>query len=151
MIESVRFPKVSLALAALLASSAGCAMTSLTARNARVPVIVGPVACIDCAPSPAADAPPAPIADTVTHRNGYLALPFGQIEFGDPGVPQLNIESAAWDPCSAEIQVAKIDLRSFGVTAFVFGEVAQTVNVTARVLPAPPGTCAAPATLGGTP
>jgi hypothetical protein len=151
MPDSVRVPRVSVALVALLALSAGCTMTSLTARNARVPVIVGPVACIDCAPSPAADAPPAPIADTVTHRNGYLALPFGQIQFGDPGVPQLNIESAAWDPCSAEIQVAKIDVSSFAAAAFVFGEVTQSVNVTARVLPAPPGACAAAATAGGAP
>ncbi len=138
-------------LAALLASSAGCTMTSLTARNARVPVIVGPVACIDCAPSPEAEAPAAPIADTVTHRNGYLALPFGQIEFGDPSIPQLNIESAAWDPCAAEVHVVKLDARSFAVTAFVFGEVSQTVNATARVLPMPGGACAAPVTLGGTP
>jgi len=150
MPDSRRVPRVSFALAALLASSAGCTMTSLTARNARVPVIVGPVACIDCAPSPPGDARAAPIADSVSHRNGYLALPFGQIEFGDPSVPQLNIESAAWDPCTAEIQVAKIDVRSFAITAFVFGEVSQTVNVTARVLPAL-GTCAAPATLGGAP
>jgi hypothetical protein len=144
-------PRVSVALAALLAASAGCTMTSLTARNARVPVIVGPVACIDCAPAPAADGQAAPIADTVTHRNGYLALPYGQIEFGDPAVPQLNIESAAWDPCTAEIQVAKVDLHSFAVSAFVFGEVKQTVDVTARVLPVPPGACAAAATLGGAP
>jgi hypothetical protein len=151
MPDSVRVPRVSVALAALLALSAGCTMTSLTARNARVPVIVGPVACIDCAPSPAPDGPAAPIADTVTHRNGYLALPYGEMEFGDPADRQLNIESAAWDPCSAEIQVAKIDIRSFAVTAFVFGEVTQSVNVTARVLPAPGGACAAPTTLGGPP
>jgi hypothetical protein len=151
MTDSVRVPRVAVALAALLAASAGCTMTSLTARNARVPVIVGPVACIDCAPSPPANAAAAPIADTVTHRNGYLALPFGQIEFGDPSVAQLNIESAAWDPCSAEIQVAKIDVSSFAAAAFVFGEITQSVNVTARVLPAPGGACAAPATPGGAP
>ena len=74
MPDSVCVPRVSVALAALLAASAGCTMTSLTARNARVPVIVGPVACIDCAPAPAADGQAAPIADTVTHRNGDLAL-----------------------------------------------------------------------------
>jgi hypothetical protein len=147
---SIRSPLVGAAFAVLLASSAGCAVTSLTARNARVPVLVGPVACIGCPPvAPTGAEPAAFIADTVSHRSGYMASPFGQIDFGDSTDPRLNIESAASDPCVAEIHVTKLDARSFAVTAFVFGEVAQTVTSAALVAPVPSGTCAAPAAFGG--
>jgi hypothetical protein len=126
-------------------SLAACTATAMTARNARVPVMVGPVACIGCAAAAPPAAPPvAPIADAVGRRGGYLWLPFlGDVDFFGANGPEIDLkaDSLAPDACRTEIHLSKIGARSFGVVALLYAKVEQSVNIAGEILSVPSGTC----------
>jgi hypothetical protein len=130
----------------MYATVAGCATTTMTAVGARVPVLVGPVACIGCVAGPpvATIAGSAPISDTAVHRAGYVTLPrIGNVDFfgDDPPAIILKANGLAADPCETDVQLSTIKVESFGIVAFVYAKAEQTVNVTGLVRPVPGGSC----------
>src|SRR5450432_336813 len=128
------------------ASSVGCAATAMTAINARVPVLVGPVTCIGCSAASSSDVPRgAPISDSVRSRGGHMWVPFLKTDVGffDANPPQIDLkaESMAPDPCKGEIRVSVLRVESFGVDALLYGKAEQTVDLTGEVLAVPSGAC----------
>ena len=127
------------------ASSGGCATTGMTASSARVPVLVGPVACIGCSAASSPELPHgAPISDSARSSYGHVWLPYmGDGGFSGASPPQLDLkaESMAPDPCKGEIRVSSIRVESSGVEAFFYGKIEQAVDLTGEVLVVPTGVC----------
>jgi hypothetical protein len=123
----------------------GCATTSMTARSARLPVLLGPVACIGCTAATSPQASTAsPISDSVHNSGGYVLLPYlGNVGFFGANAPSIDLtaESMAPDPCKAEVRVSGLNVESFGVVAFVYAKSEQTVDLTGHVQILPSGTC----------
>jgi hypothetical protein len=128
-----------------LASAVGCAMTTMTASSARVPVLVGPVACIGCSVASSPALPHgAPISDRTHNRYGHMWLPYlGDGGFFGASPPQIDLKSElmAPDACKGEIRVSALRVESFGVEAFLYGKAEQTVDLTGDVLGVPSGAC----------
>ena len=127
------------------ASSVGCAAIAMTASSARLPVLVGPVACIGCSAASSPEIPRgAPISDSVRSRSGHLWVPYlGDTGFFGANPPQIDLkaEAMAPDPCKGEIRVSALRVESFGVEALLYGKAEQTVDLIGEVLAVPSGTC----------
>ena len=127
------------------ASSVGCGMTTMTASSARVPVLVGPVACIGCSVASSPELPRgAPISDSTRSSYGHMWLPYlGDGGFSGASLPQLDLkaESMAPDACKGEIRVSSIRVESYGAEAFFYGKSEQAVDLSGEVLAVPSGVC----------
>ena len=126
------------------ASSVGCGMTMMTASSARVPVLVGPVACIGCSAASSPGPHGAPISDSARSSYGHMWLPYlGDGGFSGASAPQLDLkaESMAPDACKGEIRVSSIRVESYGAEAFFYGKSEQDVDLTGEVLAVPGGVC----------
>jgi hypothetical protein len=108
IIATTPFLRARLAGAVLLlscASSVGCAATAMTAINARVPVLVGPVTCIGCSAGSSSEIPHgAPIFDSAHTMDGHLWVPFMNTDAGFFGAnpPQIDLKAESMAPTPAK-------------------------------------------------
>src|SRR5262245_50414558 len=101
------------ALVALL--SAGCMTAALSAPRARVPILIGPVACIGCAAAPPpAVSDPAPIQDGATQysMSGVNEMP--ATSGGRYAKLDTKAEAAVPDPCRGEVRLSRVSATAFG-------------------------------------
>jgi hypothetical protein len=100
-------------------SLCGCASTSMSAAEVRVPVLLGPVPCIGCGPVARLPAP-APLAHIAGRRliyDFFIPLPPRGIEIADDS--QLGISAdrlLAWTPCLDDLQLSNVSAHSWQVT-----------------------------------
>jgi len=126
-----------------LVSLGACATTDMTASEAPVPVLVGPVPCIGCPPTPT---PPGPRINDATHRwGGSFVVPFfGDQEAHTAKPPQIGMkagQASPTDACRTDVRITRIAASSFGITAFVLFSLEQRVEVDAGIVPVPNGNC----------
>jgi len=118
----------------------------MSAQGATVPVLVGPVACIGCAPS--GSEPPANgvrIEDRSKARymvgGGYVVTAMWQ-----KGVSNLGHKVAAVvrEPCRIDTHVSKLTASALGVFALVFAMTSVDVQADAVTTDVANGTCHPP-------
>ena len=105
--------------------SAGCAgPATMSTRMTRAPMLLGPVTCIGCPPSPPpqySGPPPivVPAASTTMAAggNGMTTTSASNIR---PAIGR-NIERIVPDPCRTDIRVSRLDAKAYGVFAVFFG------------------------------
>src|SRR5262245_38718230 len=93
-------------------SSSGCLTAALTAPRARVPILIGPVACIGCAPAPA---PAQEVLSETAHRWSLLGFG-GSGSAGGARASQLDGHAEAWvpDPCHGQVRLSRVTASSVG-------------------------------------
>src|SRR4029077_7299318 len=102
--------------ACVVLAGAGCSSISLRASEARAPILVGPVACIGCAPEPGRAAAPPTVAGGVREREWAVDLsPFypGQTT-RDTAPLDVAATKAVSDPCREDLHVASIHTGAWG-------------------------------------
>ena len=123
---------------------AGCTSISLRASEARTPILLGPVACIGCAPEPARGAAP-PTVDGVVHERQYIFPILGS--YADKIVRETTpLEVSATkvisDPCREDLHVDGIHTGTWGFDVpILFGIEDVWVDVQASRAAVPNGTC----------
>jgi hypothetical protein len=104
---------------ALAFASGGCASTSMSAAELRVPVLLGPVPCIGCTAG-ARLAAPAPLARIAGRRRVYaffLPVPPGGVQIADDS--QLGISADRllyWTPCHDDLQLSNLRAHAWQIT-----------------------------------
>ena len=135
---------------AFLLMTTGCISTSMTAGRTRVPILLGPVACIGCSAVPAPAGPyAAPISDTASHWHGTVSL-FGTADVGGQVTPQIDakVDAVVPDPCAGEVYLSRLKASSFSIFAFLVVTSEEKVEIEAAAAPLARGMCGAP---GGPP
>jgi hypothetical protein len=142
-----------LASSALIALAGGCEGTMMSAGATRVPLLVGPVACIGCAPAPAPAWNGPPLADEVYFRGMFAGGSTGSMwskEWKRPTLAQ-NADRVVRNPCLAQLHVSKIVASSFGVGALLFWMHSVAIEVEATPARVPNGSCGQPPAPSTTP
>jgi hypothetical protein len=103
-----------LALAAL--AGGGCTSISLRASEARTPILLGPVACIGCAPEPART-PSTPAVDGGVRSRQYIFPLFGS--YADKVARETTpldvaADQGISDPCRQDLHVDHIHAGTWG-------------------------------------
>ena len=113
----------------------GCKSVALNAPRARVPILVGPVGCIGCAPAPV------PEQTTVNETaNRWSLLGFRAMgTAGGARFSQLDgkAEAAVPDPCRGQVRLSRIRASSTGS----IGHFSVSVHVEGGPEFVPAGTC----------
>jgi hypothetical protein len=114
------------------------------AYEARVPVLVGPIPCIGCAPAPPPPGPPQ-IKDESrasffgASSSGMNSPRISYVEVRDAQPTITSQTHAAFpDPCRADVRVTKIDASALGFDfGFVYAEVVVALQavVSSQVCP----------------
>jgi hypothetical protein len=146
MPERVLAPLLILLAAALAGNCAGS--TTMSTRMTRVPMLLGPVACIGCPPSPAPqwNGPPpivVPSAATVMASGGG-----GITTRSDSHIRPtigLGIGSFVPDPCRADVRVSRLSASAYGVFALFFFMSKVEMTLEGYPLELPSGSCTAAA------
>jgi hypothetical protein len=135
-----------LASSALAALAGGCEGTMMSAGVTRVPLLVGPVACIGCAPAPAPAWNGRPFADDVYFRGMFAGGATGTMWSEEWKRPTLgpNADRVVRNPCVAQLHVSKIAASSFGVGALLFWMHSVAIEVEATPARVPNGSCGQP-------
>ena len=132
------------ALTVALSASVGCEATTMSAQGAPVPVLVGPVACIGCAPSASE---PMPNGIRIEDRSmaRYMAGGGSTVTASvwQKGVSTLGHKVAAVvrDPCRIDIRVSKLTASGLGVFAVAFAMATVDVQVDATTAVVANGSC----------
>jgi len=132
------------AIAGAVLAGAGCASISLRASEARTPIVLGPVACIGCAPEAARVAAPPTVHGGVRERQYIFPIPGS---YGDKIVREtMPLEVAATkvisDPCREDLHVDGIHTGTWGFDVpILFGIGDVWVDVQASRAAVPNGTC----------
>ena len=113
----------------------------MSAQAARVPVLIGPVACVGCS----AAAPGqglAPIQD----RSLVRVMAGGANSVAEEGRATLSRKIAAVvrDPCRIDVRVSKLTGSAVGVFALFFGMTSVEVQIEAMATLVPNGSCPPP-------
>src|SRR5262245_51206028 len=95
-------------------ASGACMSAALTAPRARVPILIGPVGCIGCAPAPV---PEQEIVVDNANRWSMVIGNWGNARAGK--APQLDAkaELAVPDPCRGQVRLSKVRASSVGSIA----------------------------------
>jgi hypothetical protein len=117
----------------------GCQATTLTAHGAPVPVLIGPVACIGCAPGVPVGPVLAPIEDRALARN----MAGGSNAMWEKTRPNFarKIAAVVRNPCRVDVHVSQLRAGAVGVFALFFGMTSVDVQVTATANLVANGTC----------
>ncbi len=129
-----------------MALAGGCEGTMMSAGTTRVPLLVGPVACIGCAPAPVPAWKGPPLAEEVYFRGMFAAGGRSAMWSKDWKQPTLerNADRVVRNPCLAELHVSKIAASSFGVGALIFWMHSVAIEVEATPARVPNGSCGQP-------
>src|SRR5262245_28278210 len=131
--------------AALAPLVVGCEGTTMSAHGTRVPALVGPVACIGCAPAPA----PVWLGPALQEEAYFQYLVAGGATMTSSEWqrqrPMLarNAERVVRNPCAAEMHVRAIAASSFGIFGIFIGMQRVSVEVEATPAGVPNGWCGA--------
>ena len=127
------------ALVALLAPA--CLSTTQTAHHARAPVLLGPVACVGCAPRQARQPPAPPTLSDTSSFWSWGVPPVNATGFGgSPSRLDLQLGNLS-DPCHQEVVLRAVQTESFGMDALVFWKMTSSVEVTGDHTAVPGGSC----------
>ena len=124
------------AIACAIAGAAGCEATTMSGDGARVPLLVGPVACIGCAPAPTPVWRGPPLAEDVYYHyllTGGAGGSFWSQEWKRPTLAR-NASRVVTNPCVADMHVQKIAASSFGIAGLVVWT--QRVSIEVEATPA---------------
>jgi hypothetical protein len=122
-------------------AAAGCSAVSLHASEARAPILLGPVACIGCAPEPGRGAAPPTVSGGVRQRELIVGM-FGGIHPGDTKPLDVAATKAVADPCREDLHVSSIHSGAWSfMVPLGFGVGDTWVDVQASRAPVPNGTC----------
>lgn len=142
---SPRALRVALAGAAFAAlAGGGCTSISLRASAARAPILLGPVACIGCAPEPPR-APSTPTVDGGVHSRQYVFPMFGS--YADKVAREttpLDVAAADGisDPCREDLHVDGIHTGTWGFDVPILFAIEDVwIDVQASPAAVPNGTC----------
>ena len=145
-------PLLLVAVHVLLAASCTGSATMST-RMTRAPMLLGPVACIGCPPSPRPqwDGPP-PIVVPATANlmaSGGLGVTATSANSVRPAIGR-GIERYVPNPCRADVRVSRLSAKAYGLFALLFAM--STVDIVLEGYPTevPSGTCTAAAPSGPT-
>jgi hypothetical protein len=109
-------------LVALVAalSAVGCGWATISAPGTRVPVLLGPVACIGCDPRPADPAARPALPHRSSRRELVMFVGHGSWEEGTPIAVQT--EYAGLDPCTEDLHLSELRAHtwSLDIPPFVF-------------------------------
>jgi hypothetical protein len=135
-----------LASTTLAALAGGCEGTMMSAGVTRVPLLVGPVACIGCAPAPAPAWNGPRLSDEVYFRGMFAGGSTGTMWSKEWKRPTLGRKAdlAIKNPCVTQMHVSKIAASSFGVGALVFWMHSVAIEVEAIPARVPNGSCGQP-------
>jgi hypothetical protein len=129
--------------ACALVVGAGCTSISLRASEARMPVLLGPVACIGCDPVAGQGAAPPTVRGGVRERSvGIPApLPLGSLTY-DRASLDLAVAKAVADPCREDLHVSAIEAGTWIFHVPILLVAVDTwVDVQASGAAVPSGTC----------
>ena len=129
------------AAAGAMLTGGGCTSFALRASEARAPILLGPVACIDCAPEPARGAPPPAVAGSARQREYVVAGVLDKITHD--GTPlDLAATAAVADPCREDLHVSSIRAGTWSFhLPLLFGIENAWVDVQASRAAVPGGSC----------
>lgn len=131
-----------LATAAILAG-AGCQATTMSAASARVPILVGPVACIGCGATPVPPpAGPAPLVDSSSYR--LMASPYSWATTRVRPMIGRKTQDLPADSCRVNVQVSGLRATARGVWALFFAMTWVEVEVQAVPMIVPGASCYVP-------
>jgi hypothetical protein len=132
-------------LVAVAILGAGCQATTMSAGSARMPVLIGPVACIGCAPSPTA-APPVTGAGMLVDSSSFKYMAAAYAWSWTRVQPKIGRKTQAVpaDPCSVNVHVAGLRASAFGVWALFFAMTSVEVEVHAIPMTVAGGSCYTP-------
>jgi hypothetical protein len=136
---------LSLALAAVL--SEGCGTTTvMSAPAVRTAVLLGPVACIGCAPTTAAVPLGPPITDS--SLTSYMgAGGAGMYAWERKRVaPSLDVtlSRVVRDPCRADLRISRLRAGAYGLFALFVVKFNVSVDLESAAVAVPGGSCWAP-------
>lgn len=131
-------------LCLLLLTTVGCASAELQASSGRVPVLLGPVACIGCKPDAARPAEARPFdaeaATTVTvFATGQSSS--SQISSAQGGSVGELADSSAGDLCAGEIHLDSIKASAFFIQSLVYSRASSYVGASGHAVTVPGGVC----------
>jgi hypothetical protein len=131
------------AAGALAVLAGGCEGTTMSAEGARVPVLVGPVACIGCAPAPTPVWRGPPLEEEVYYHyllTGGAGGSFRSREWKKPSLAH-NASRVVTNPCLADMHVGKIAASAFGVAGLIIWTQRVSIEVEATPARVPHGWC----------
>lgn len=118
----------------------------MSAGRTRVPLLVGPVACIGCAPAPAPPWNGPPLTDEVYFRGMFAGGAYGSMwskEWKEPALAR-KADLVIKNPCLAQMHVSKIAASSFGIGALLFWMHSVAIEAEATPARVPNGSCGQP-------
>jgi hypothetical protein len=135
--------KSALVLAAVVAG--GCSSISMRAPEARPPILLGPVACMGCAPASAPGAASPAITGGV-HEREYIFPFFGAVASGKDKHRTAPLDAVAAkavsDPCREDLRVSGLRAGTWGFhVPLLFGMGDTWAEAQASLAPVPNGTC----------
>ena len=112
----------------------GCDWTSMTASEMRVPVLLGPVACMGCAAKPP-EQTTALASHVGAHRRSFLLFAYFVTEESHPiGV---SIDRVLyWTPCADDVHLSNVRARAWQLSAPPF-YIQSDVSIEADATPTP--------------
>ncbi len=129
-------------LALLACAGGGCEATTMTGGHVPVPILLGPVACIGCAPSPP---PPTntPIADETHYEYLLGSGPTGTAWSKETRRTMLGQKAfeAAGNKCRGELRVTRLAASAFDIFAFALAFYKVAIEVEAVATAVPQETC----------
>jgi hypothetical protein len=109
--ESARVRAAIAGAAFAVLAGAGCASFSLRASEARTPILLGPVACMRCAPEPARAVSPPAVVGGIREREYVIAVVLSfaaNPKTQDTASLAVAATKAVPDPCREDLRVSSI-------------------------------------------
>jgi hypothetical protein len=133
------------AAACAMLSGTGCTSLSLRASEARPPILLGPVACIACAPEPARVASGPTVVGGAREREYAVSVyPAGALDRVTHDAVPLDVAAtrAVPDPCREDLRVSSIRAGTWSFhLPLLFGIGNTWVDVQASRAAVPNGSC----------
>jgi hypothetical protein len=127
--------------------SEGCGTTTVMSEPAvRTAVLLGPVACIGCAPAIAAVPLGPPITDsslTSYMGGGGVGIYAWERKRVAPSL-DLTLSRAVRDPCRADLRISRLRAGAYGLFALFVVKFNVSVDLESAAVAVPSGSCWAP-------
>jgi hypothetical protein len=130
--------------ACVVLAGAGCASVSARASEARTPILLGPVACMGCAPDPGPAAAPPTVAGGAREREVTIGAGVIPVDLVTRDATELDVAAtkAVPDPCREDLHVASIGTGTWNLHVPLLLIVSKSwIDVQASRAAVPNGTC----------
>jgi hypothetical protein len=126
--------------ATVVLSGLGCQATTMSAASAGTPILIGPIACIGCAPTqPPSLSGEVPVVDSSSIQ--FMAAPnawaWTRVR---PSMGRKTQDRVA-DRCRVDFQISSLHARAYGVWALFFAMTSVEVEVRATPRAVAGGSC----------